>query len=42
MLEDYRAGLTGIQIDSGHHMSEEAPEEVVSALTTFLILRPQT
>jgi haloacetate dehalogenase len=28
--------LQGVTIDSGHHMAEEAPEEVAGALTAFL------
>ena len=28
--------LQGVRIDSGHHMAEEAPEEVAVALTAFL------
>ena len=28
--------LTGVRIDSGHHMAEEAPEELASALVDFL------
>jgi haloacetate dehalogenase len=28
--------LSGVRIDSGHHMAEEAPEEVASALVQFL------
>jgi haloacetate dehalogenase len=28
--------LSGVRIDSGHHMAEEAPEELAAALTAFL------
>ena len=31
-----RGPLSGARIDSGHHMAEEAPEELASALTAFL------
>jgi haloacetate dehalogenase len=33
MIDDYRAGLG---IDSGHHMAEEAPEELAKELLRFL------
>ena len=28
--------LSGVRIDSGHHMAEEAPEELADALAEFL------
>ena len=28
--------LEGVRIDSGHHMAEEAPDELASALVRFL------
>jgi haloacetate dehalogenase len=33
---DWADDLTGHGIDSGHHMAEEAPEELAAALTEFL------
>jgi hypothetical protein len=47
MLEDYRAGLgvdrdheiadrQGHRVESGHHMAEEAPEDLALALRDFL------
>ena len=35
---DWADDVVGIEIDSGHHMAEEAPEEVVTALTSFLTI----
>ena len=32
----WRSGPDGVTIDSGHHMAEEAPEEVAAALAAFL------
>jgi haloacetate dehalogenase len=34
---DWAGNVTGHGIDSGHHMAEQAPEELTKALTSFLV-----
>jgi haloacetate dehalogenase len=38
---DWAGDLRGGRIDSGHHMAEEAPEELVAALIPFLAAPPR-